>query len=85
MNLLDKLTIQHEAGAKSPWRADWSNSKIRKMVNAIVGFELKVERWEEKEKVGQNRSTEDQASLKRNLENLVDPAYQFLAKQMKTI
>ena len=53
------------------------------MVNEIIGFELKVERWEGKEKVGQNRSTEDQASLKRNLENSVDPAYQFLAKQMK--
>ena len=54
------------------------------MVNKIIGFELKVERWEGKEKVSQNRSTEDQASLKRNLENSVDPAYQFLAKQMKT-
>ena len=84
MKLLDKLTIEHEEGTKSPWRADWSNSKIRKMVNAIIGFELKVERWEGKEKVGQNRSTEDQASLKRNLENSGDPAYQFLAKQMKT-
>ena len=84
MKLVDKLIIEHEASAKSPWRADWSNSKIRKMVNAIIGFELKVERWEGKEKVGQNRSTEDQASLKRNLEYSVDPAYQFLAKQMKT-
>ena len=84
MKLLDKLPIEHEAGAKSPRRVDWSNSKIRKMVNAIVGFELKVERWEGKEKVGQNRSTEDQASLKRNLETSVYPAYQFFAKQMKT-
>ena len=84
IKLLDKLTIEHEVGTKSPWRADWSNSKIRKMLNTIIGFELKVERWEGKEKVGQNRSTEDQASLKRNLENSVDPAYQFPAKQMKT-
>ena len=52
------------------------------MVNKIIGFELKVERWG-KEKVGQNRLAEDQTSLKRNLENSVDPAYQFLAKQMK--
>ena len=44
MKLVKKLTIEHEAGAKFPWRADWSNSKIRKMVNAIVGFELKIER-----------------------------------------
>ena len=84
MKLVDQLTIEHEAGAESPWRADWSVAKIRKMVNAIVEFELKVERWEGKEKVGQNRSAEDQASLKRNLENSGDPAYQMLAKQMKT-
>ena len=55
------------------------------MVTKIIGFELNVERWDGKEKVSQNRSTEDQTSLKRNLENSVDPAYQFLAKQMKTI
>ena len=84
MKLVDKLTIEHEEGAKSPWRTDWYNLKFRKMVNTIIGFELNIERWEGKEKVGQNRSTEDQASLKRNLENSVDPAYQFLAKQMKT-
>jgi len=84
MKLVDQLTIEHEAGAESPWRADWFVAKIRKMVKAIVGFQLKVERWEGKKKVGQNRSAEDQASLKRNLENSGDPAYQFLAKQMKT-
>ena len=51
MKLLDKLTIEHEKGTKSTWRADWSNSKIRKMVNKIIGFELKVERWREKKKL----------------------------------
>ena len=84
MKLVDQLTIEHEAGAESPWRADWSNTKIRNMVKAIVGFEMKVERWEGKKKVGQNRSAEDQASLKRNMEQSEDAAYQFLAQQMKT-
>ncbi|MBT4067802.1 MAG: FMN-binding negative transcriptional regulator [Candidatus Marinimicrobia bacterium] len=83
MKLVDQLTIEHEEGAESPWRADWSVEKIRKMLNAIIGFEMKVERWEGKKKIGQNRSAEDQASLKRNLEKSADPAYQFLAQQMK--
>ena len=83
MKLVDQLTIEHEEGAESPWRADWSVEKIRKMLNAIIGFEMKVERWEGKKKIGQNRSAEDQASLKRNLENSADPAYQELAQQMK--
>ena len=83
MKLVDQLTIEHEAGAKSPWSADWSVEKIRRMLNAIIGFELKVERWEGKKKIGQNRSAEDQASLKLNLEKSAETAYQFLARQMK--
>jgi transcriptional regulator len=84
MTLVDKLTIEHEADAESPWSADWSVEKIRKMLNAIVGFEFKVDRWEGKNKIGQNRSAEDKASHKRNLEKSTDPAYQFLTQQMKT-
>ena len=83
MKLVDQLTIEHEEGTESPWRADWSVEKIRKMLNAIIGYEMKVERWEGKKKIGQNRSAEDQASLKRNLEKSADSAYQFLAQQMK--
>ena len=44
---------------------------------------MKVECWEGKKKIGQNKSVEDQASLKRNLEKSADPAFQFLAQQMK--
>ena len=44
---------------------------------------MKVEHWEEKNKIGQNKSVEDQASLNRNLEKSANPAYQFLAQQMK--
>ena len=53
MTPVDQLTIEHEADAESPCSADWSVEKIRKILNAIVGFELKVERWEGKKK---NRS-----------------------------
>ena len=59
--------------------------KIGKMLNVIVGFELKVDRWEGKKKIGQNRSAQDKANLKRNLEKSADPVYQFLVQQMKTI
>jgi transcriptional regulator len=52
MKLVDQLTIEHEEGAESPWRADWSVEKIRKMLNAIIGYEMKVERWEGKKKIG---------------------------------
>ena len=84
MQLVDQLTIEHEADAESPWSEDWLVEKTDKILNVIVGFELKVERWEGKKKIGQNRSAEDQASLKRNLEKSIEPTYQFLAQQMKT-
>ena len=84
MTMVDQLTIEHEIDAESPWSANGSVEKVCKMLNSIVGFELKVERWEGKKKIGQNRSAEDKASLKRNLEKSTDPAYQFLAQQMKT-
>ena len=53
------------------------------MLNAIVSFELKVERWKGKEKLSQNRFAEDQASIKRNLEQSGDPDYKILAQQKK--
>ena len=83
--LVDQLTIEHEADAESSWSANESVEKVCKTLNAIVVFELKVERWEGKKKIGQNRSAQDKANLKRNLEKSADPAYQFLAQQMKTI
>ena len=85
MTPVDQLTKEHEIEAESPWKVDWSVKKILKMLNVIIAFELKVNAGKEKRKIGQNRSAEDQASLKRNLEKSADPAYQFLAQQMKTI
>jgi len=82
MKLVDALTAEHEAVAASPWLADWSNPKIRGLLRAIVGFELEVEQWEGKAKLGQNRSAEDQASLRKNLVESGDSAHQELAELM---
>ena len=82
MQLVDALTAEHEAVAASPWQADWSDAKISNMLNAVVGFELKVTHWEGKAKLGQNRSAEDQASLRKNLMESEDSAHQELAGLM---
>ena len=52
MTMVDQLTIEHEIDAESPWSANGSVEKVCKMLNSIVGFELKVERWEGKNKIG---------------------------------
>ena len=82
MQLVDALAAEHEAVAASPWQADWSDAKISNMLNAVVGFELKVTHWEGKAKLGQNRSAEDQASLRKNLVESEDSAHQELAGLM---
>ena len=52
MPFVGQLTIEHKADTELPWSADGSVDKIHKILNAIVSFELKVERWEGKKKIG---------------------------------
>ena len=83
MRLLDQLTKQHESDAEHPWSADWDNPKISRLLKAIVGFELTVEHWEGKSKLGQNRDLQDRESLKVHLQNSEDASRNKLAKVMK--
>ena len=83
MRLLDQLTKQHESDAEHPWSADWENPKISRLPKAIVGFELTVEHWEGKSKLGQNRDFQDRESLKVHLQNSEDASRNKLAEVMK--
>ena len=83
MRLLDQLTKQHESDAEHPWSADWDNPKISRLLKAIVGFELTVEHWEGKSKLGQNRDFQDRESLKVHLQNSEDASRNKLAEVMK--
>ena len=65
-----ELTARHEAGEKAPWSVgDAPGDFIDRMLDAIVGVEIPVERIEGKWKAGQNRSADDRlgaaAGLKR--------------------
>ena len=83
MRLLDQLTKQHESDAEHPWSVDWDNPKISRLLKAIVGFELTVEHWEGKSKLGQNRDFQDRESLKVHLQNSEDASRNKLAEVMK--
>ena len=83
MRLLNQLTKQHESDAEHPWSADWDNPKISRLLKAIVGFELTVEHWEGKSKLGQNRDFQDRESLKVHLKNSEDASRNKLAEVMK--
>ena len=85
MQLLNELTVDHESEAEQPWKANWSNQKITRLLKAVVGFELKIEHWEGKSKIGQNRSPEDRNALKSHLESDDDLVRNKLAQAMKKL
>lgn len=62
--LLHTLTQAHESHRVTPWGiGDAPADYIDKMLRAIVGIELAVERWEGVWKVSQNRNDTDRAGV----------------------
>lgn len=62
--LLERLTDRHEAGRAAPWSVqDAPREFIDKLLNAIVGIEIPVQRMQGKWKVSQNRSARDQRAI----------------------
>lgn len=54
---LDKLTNQQEATFSQPWQvSDAPVDYLEKMLQAIVGIELEITRWEGKWKLSQNKT-----------------------------
>lgn len=62
--LLERLTDRHEAGRAAPWSVqDAPREFIDKLLGAIVGIEIPVQRMQGKWKVSQNRSARDQKAI----------------------
>lgn len=58
--LVDRLSQAYEAGRPRPWRmAELAPQYVAKLLGAIVGFAIEVERLEGKFKLSQNRSAAD--------------------------
>ena len=57
---LEALVNQHEAGFDAPWAMDLPEEYLRKLMRAIVAFEIPITRLEGKFKLSQNRSQGDQ-------------------------
>ena len=66
--ILDMLTDEHEEHSPEPWRMEDSPPDyLDKVLRAIVGVELAVERWEGVWKISQNRSDVDRAGVVQGL------------------
>jgi len=61
---VERLVATHEAGRPAPWQvSDAPADYIDKLLGAIVGVELMVERLEGKWKLGQNRNAADREGM----------------------
>ena len=78
--MLHTLSDRHEAHRPAPWRVDDAPPDyIDKLLRAIVGIELAVERWEGIWKVSQNRSDIDRAGVVQGLMAEGTPAAEGMA------
>ncbi len=81
--LLDDLVAIHEGAAANPWRFDsLPADHVDHLMDAIVGFEIAVERLDGKLKLSQNRSSEDQRRVRERLRTSVDPTARGAARWM---
>jgi len=65
---LNALTVEHEAGREHPWRVtDAPSDYTDKLLNAIVGIEITIEKLIGKWKVSQNRSRTDRRNVAEDL------------------
>ena len=68
--LVTRLTDLHESSRADRWAVtDAPEAYVDKQLRAIVGIELRVERFEAKAKLSQNRSEEDRAGVIAGLES----------------
>ncbi|WP_349971663.1 FMN-binding negative transcriptional regulator [Pseudomonas caspiana] len=83
LDVVSGLTDKHESGRINPWAvADAPADYIDKMLGAIVGFALPIERLEGKRKLSQNRAAADIAGLRDGLAASADIKDQELAQLM---
>lgn len=62
--LVSRLTAHHESGRGTPWAvSDAPDDYVQKMLRAIVGIEIAVQRLDGKWKTSQNRSAADRAGV----------------------
>ena len=71
--LLDTLVRTHESQFAKPWRFQLPEDYVRKMMQGIVGFTIRITRLQGKWKLSQNRSATDQQNVAATLQQSPDP------------
>jgi transcriptional regulator len=78
-----RLVDTHEAPLGHPWDVRQAESVMDADLQAIVGFEIAIDRLEGKFKLNQNRSIADQEGVVRALETSADASEREIARLMR--
>ncbi len=78
-----RLVAQHEAPLGNPWDVRKAEGAMEVELQAIVGFEIPIDRLEGKFKLNQNRSVEDREGVVRALERSAHPDEREIARLMR--
>lgn len=83
LRLITALSDRHEAAQPAPWSVDDApRDYIDKLLNAIVGIELRVSSWSGKWKVSQNKKEADRHGVEEALRRRGDDASMAMAAQV---
>jgi len=80
--ILEETTRVAEGPQPGAWRPDWSDPAMTNLLGAIVGVELRVQRWSGKDKLSQNRDDADYTKLQEKFAASPSEADRALAAAM---
>jgi transcriptional regulator len=80
--ILKAYVATYERSMPNPWTLDTAGDYFRKMVRAVVGFRLEINRLEGKWKLNQNHPQERREKVVRVLERSADPDAREIARLM---
>jgi transcriptional regulator len=81
LDLVSRLSDRYEAGQAQPWAvSDAPADYIDKLLAAIVGIEIPVQRWVGKFKLSQNRPLADRLGAIAGLTQTGEPQAQAMAQ-----
>ena len=85
-SLLEALTQRHEQGRAAPWSLDQAPADyLARMLGAVVGFSLPIERLEGKWKLSQNQTSVNFAGVQQGLASSPEPDAQAVAREMNSL
>lgn len=84
-SMLRKLVDEHESRSETPWTMDLPPDYLRKMIDAVVAFEVRITRMQGKFKLSQNRPGVDRSNVIAALKDTGDDSATRLANLMQQV